>query len=60
MLLQSGQTEFQHQGINNLISEICISLTQGDMEIFSNPSGIDPDNDPNNVLISSESCICLN
>lgn len=59
-LLSSTNFNFYHMGLNQLIEELCNSLSNGEMKIFSNPSGSDPDLDPNNSLILSNSCSCIN
>jgi len=45
--------------MKELIGIICTQLSNGEMQIFSNPTGNNPDFDDTNMLISSESCSCL-
>lgn len=59
-LLNSGVAQFHQQGIHELVEKLCYSLSQGEMLIFSDPSGTDPDNDPSNTLNISNTCSCVN
>jgi len=59
-LLQTDDPFLAQQGINQLVGNICDSLEDGEMLIFLNPDGEDPDNDDSNILINSNSCSCIN
>ncbi len=60
MLMQSSIPQFNHQGLNELITKICNSLSNGEMKILSDPLDDYPDDHPSNILISSNSCSCIN
>ncbi len=42
------------------ITEICETLSKGEMLIFSNPNDPLPDNNSSNILLPSNICQCIN
>jgi hypothetical protein len=59
-MMHSNSTPLQHQALNQLVNLICTKLANGEMIVFSIPNDPLPDNNPNNNLVPSIGCSCIN
>lgn len=60
MINQSYNASLYHLGIQQLINLLCTKMSNGDLLVFKIPSESLPDNNPNNILIPSLDCSCIN